>query len=44
MEKQIAKAKQIIENPSKYKKVKFTKSIDEKVELNNALIDKSKTY
>ena len=42
MEKQIEKAKLIIENPSKNKKVKFTKTSDEKIELNQSLIDKSK--
>lgn len=42
MEKQIEKAKSIVESPSKNKKVKFTKTIDEKVELNTALIEKTK--
>lgn len=41
MEKQIEKAKQIIETPSKKKKVKFTSSIDEKLSINQDLIDKS---
>jgi transposase len=41
MEKQIAKAKTIIENPGKNKKVKFTKTIDERIEINEALIEKS---
>lgn len=42
MDKQIEKAKQIIENPSKNKKVKFTKTSGEQIELNQALIEKSK--
>lgn len=41
MEKQIERAKHIIEKPSKNKKVKFTKAVEEKMELNQALIDKS---
>ncbi len=41
MEKQIDKAKLIIEKPSKNKKIKFTKTTDQKIELNQALIDKS---
>ena len=42
MEKQIVKAKLIIEKPSKSKKIKFTKSKDKKIELNQNLIDKTK--
>ncbi|MCC7454929.1 MAG: IS1634 family transposase [Crocinitomix sp.] len=43
MEKQILKAKQIIENPSKIRKTKFTKSNKENhLEINQSLIDKTK--
>jgi transposase len=43
MEKQIQKAKQIIENPSKIRKTKFTKSNKENnLEINQSLIDKTK--
>ena len=42
MEKQIDKAKALIEKPSKNKKLKFTKSSGEKVEINEALIKKTK--
>ena len=42
MEKQIEKAKVIIETPSKSKKVKFIKTTGEQIELNQALIEKSK--
>lgn len=42
MEKQIEKARAIIEMPSKNKKVKFTKTIGEQVLLNQALIEKTK--
>lgn len=42
MEKQIEKAKIIIENPAKNKKLKFTKSNGQKIELNQRLIDKTK--
>lgn len=43
MEKQIQKAKQIIENPSKIRKTKFTKSTKENnLEINQTLIDKTK--
>ncbi len=42
MEKQIEKAKSIIENPSKTKKLKFTKSTGNKIELNKKLIEKTK--
>jgi transposase len=41
MEKQIQKAKEIVENPSKSKKLKFTKSNGQKIELNQKLIDKT---
>lgn len=42
MEKQIEKAKYIVENPSKNKKLKFTKSNGQKLELNQKLIDKTR--
>lgn len=42
MEKQIEKAKSLIERPSKNKKLKFTKSSGEKIEINEALIEKTK--
>jgi len=42
MEKQIDKAKALIERPSKNKKLKFTKSSGEKIEINKALIEKTK--
>jgi len=41
MQKQIEKAKKIITSPSKKKKVKYTKSKDEKLELNQTLIEKN---
>ena len=41
MEKQIQRAKLVIEKPSKNKKVKFTKTSDQKIELNQKLIDKT---
>lgn len=41
MQKQIEKAKQAIAQPSKNKKLKFTKSKNEKMELNEALIEKT---
>jgi transposase len=41
MEKQIEKAKYMVENPSKNKKLKFTKSNGQKLELNQKLIDKT---
>jgi len=41
MEKQIEKAKYIIANPAKSKKMKFTKSTGHKIELNQKLIDKT---
>jgi len=42
MEKQIEKAKYIVENPSKNKKLKFTKSNGQELELNQKLIDKTR--
>jgi transposase len=42
MEKQIEKAKAIIDTPSKSKKVKFTSSKNEKLALNQKLINKSR--
>ena len=42
MEKQIAKAHYAIENPSKSKKIKFTSSSSQKMELNEKLINKTK--
>lgn len=42
MQRQLDKAKTLIENPSKKKKLKFTKSNGEQLELNQALIDKTK--
>lgn len=42
MNKQIEKAKQVIETPSKTKKLKFTKTKKQKVELNEELIEKTK--
>lgn len=42
MEKQIQRAELIIEKPSKNRKVKFTKTNDQKIELNQSLIDKTK--
>jgi hypothetical protein len=41
MEKQIEKAKHIINNPSKNKRLKFTKSSGQNIELNQKLIDKT---
>lgn len=41
MEKQIEKAKHIIANPSQNRKLKFTKSNKENIELNQKLIDKT---
>jgi transposase len=41
MEKQIEKAKYILENPSKNKKLKFTRSNGQNLELNQKLIDKT---
>lgn len=42
MDKQIEKAKQAIEKPSKVKKLKFTKTGKQQLELNEALIEKTK--
>jgi len=42
MGKQIKKAEYIIANPSKSKKLKFTKSTGPKIELNQKLIDKTR--
>jgi transposase len=42
MEKQIEKAKQVIEKPSKSRKQKFTQAKDQKIVLNEALIDKTR--
>jgi len=42
MNKQIEKAKQVIEVPSKNKKLKFTQTLNQKVVLNAALVDKTK--
>ena len=42
MEQQIQRAKSTIENPSKNKKLKFTKSSGQKIELNESLIEKTK--
>ena len=41
MQKQIDRAKQALKQPSKNKKLKFTKTKNEKVELNEALIQKT---
>jgi transposase len=41
MEKQITSAKQVIENPTKRKKMKFTTSIGQRLELNEKLIEKT---
>ncbi len=42
MNKQIEKAKQVIEVPSKSRKQKFTKTNEQKLELNEELIEKTK--
>lgn len=42
MEKQIQRAKYIIDNPSKNKKIKFTQSAGKNIELNQKLIDKTR--
>ena len=42
MEKQIEKAKYIIDNPSKSKRLKFTKSNGQNIELNQKLVDRTK--
>jgi len=41
MEKQIERARSLVDNPGKNKKMKFTKSSGEKMELNQKLIDKT---
>lgn len=41
MEKLIQKAKQVIENPTKGKKLKFTSTKGQNIELNEALIEKT---
>lgn len=41
MEKQIEKAKQVVETPSKSKKLKFTQNIGSKILLNETLIEKT---
>lgn len=41
MDKQIAKAKQVIEYPTKHKKLKFTTSTGQRLELNEKLIEKT---
>jgi transposase len=41
MNKQIEKAKQVIQVPSQVRKQKFTKTNNQKLELNNALIEKT---
>lgn len=41
MEKQIEKAKAVIQNPSKNKKLKFTKTSGEQIKLNETLIEKT---
>jgi transposase len=42
MEKQVEKAKQVIEKPSKSRKQKFTQTKDQKIVLNEAVIDKTR--
>ena len=42
MDKQIEKAKKVIAKPSKSKKIKFTWTKDQEIELNEALIEKNK--
>lgn len=42
MEKQIAKAQLVVSNPSKSKKLKFTKSNGQNIMINEKLIDKTK--
>ena len=41
MQQQIERAKATIEKPSKSKKLKFTKSKGEQIELNETLIEKT---
>lgn len=42
MNKQIEKAKQVVEKPSKNKRLKFTQTNNQKIELNEVLIEKTK--
>ena len=42
MNKQIEKAKQVVEKPSKRKKIKFTKNNNHQLEINEVLIEKTK--
>jgi transposase len=42
MEKQIEKAEQLLKTPSKIKKIKFIKSEEQKLVVNNTLIEKTK--
>jgi transposase len=42
MDKQIEKAKQVIANPSKSKKLKFTHAKGQEIELNEVLIEKTR--
>ena len=42
LNKQLEKAKQVIENPSKNKKTKFTKTKNQNLELNEELIEKNR--
>lgn len=42
MNKQIEKAKQVVEKPSKSKKLKFTKTNNHQIEINEALVEKTK--
>ena len=42
MKKQIEKAELIVDDPGKNRKVKFTKTNEQKIELNHKLIDKTK--
>ncbi len=42
MNKQIEKAKQVVEKPSKSKKLKFTKTNNHQLEINEGLIEKTK--
>ena len=41
MEQQIEKVKQVVEEPSKSKKTKFIQTREQKIELNEALIEKT---
>lgn len=42
MNKQIEKAKQVVEKPSKNKKIKFTKTNNHQLEINKELVEKTK--